>query len=68
MKKLASKYVFWNGLSSDIENFVKICEKCQDGLKDNQKNLRIISDDAGRHQGAITENRGKKCWKTKGIC
>jgi hypothetical protein len=37
MKMLARKYVFWNGLSRDIENFVKNCKKCQDRQKDNGK-------------------------------
>jgi hypothetical protein len=60
MRKLARKYVIWNGLNSDIENFVKICEKCQDGLKDNGKFLSIISDDAGRYQGLMDY---RKSWE-----
>jgi hypothetical protein len=33
MKELARRYVFWTGLSRDIENFVKSCPSCQKGQK-----------------------------------
>jgi hypothetical protein len=51
MKKLARKYVFWNGLSRDIENFVRNCEKWI---------LSIISDGGGGHQRSMDY---RKSWE-----
>jgi transposase InsO family protein len=39
MKQIARKYVYWQGLNKDVENFVKQCESCQILRKDDQKKV-----------------------------